>query len=305
MKIYDCFTFFDELDILEFRMRLLNPYVDYFVISELGVTYRGEKTEPIFLKNRERFSEYLDKVIYVTSDFIPEDKGDGDWSIEFWQRNCIMKGLASCTPEDIVMISDVDEIPHPKIFKHFDKINVYPNLRNNTIRKIFYALGTQNRNHVMQMLKKGKLEDIIEFCPVACHQRFFYYFLNCESLKSEWNGTVICKYKNLCMPQKMRDIRSKIPVIKNAGWHFSNLGGLKKIKSKLKDSMNDLRQEIIDKAKTIMDDDNYLLECIEDGKDIFGRKGKSFEFKFILPEGLGIPHLECLFPNYKEYIHMK
>lgn len=117
MAIYDCFTFFDELDILDFRLNLLDKYVDYFVISELGVTYRGEKTTPIFLKNKERFKKFEDKIIYVTSDYVPKDKGNGDWSIEFWQRNCIAKGLNNCRPDDIVMISDVDEIPNPYIFK--------------------------------------------------------------------------------------------------------------------------------------------------------------------------------------------
>lgn len=304
MAIYDCFTFFDELDVLEFRLNFLNNYIDYFVIVELGVTYRGKKIDPVFLNNKKRFEKFLHKIIYVSSDYIPKNYGDGDWSIEYWQRNCIMKGLVSCKPNDIIMISDVDEIPNPNIFRNFEDIWVYPNLKNNSLRKILFCFDNYNRNTALKLLKKQKLNEAIKVAPVACRQRLFYYYLNCEAKKNNWNGTVICEYQNMRMPQGMRNLKSRIPIINNAGWHFSNLGGLEKIKSKLANSMNDDRKEILDRAKKIRDDDQFILSCIEKGIDIFGRSGEEFDFSFIPIEDIRINRIPELFPHFENYIHM-
>lgn len=186
--------------------------------------------------------------------------------------------------------------------KKLDKTMVYPELKGNALRKVLYAIGNYGKKDAKTVLCKSRLMDALEICPVACRQRLFYYYLNCEAKKAKWHGTVLCKYKNLSMPQIIRNIRSRIPAIHNGGWHFSNLGGIQKIKSKLINSLNDDRQDIKDMAKTIAYDD-YLLECINQGKDIFGRIGESYEFSFIPPNEIGIKNLESIFPNFEKSIH--
>ena len=303
MAIYDCFTFYDELDILEFRLEMLYKYVDYFVLSELPYTYHGEKTEPVFKKNFSRFERYKAKIIYVTSEYSPEYKGYGDWEIEYWHRNCMIKGLSGCKPDDLIMISDVDEIPNPKILRNLDHVYVKPCLSKNFIRKILYILGNYNRSQILNMIHVQRFKDVIQYAPVSFRQRMFYYFLNCEAAKMDWRGTVVSRYDNLCMPEKLRELRGKLPVIENGGWHFSNFGGVQKLKSKLKNSMNDYSVDLIRNAQSIAKDDELIEKCICEGKDIFGRSGKEYHFEFISPDQIGIKNINKKFPEYERYVH--
>ena len=126
MKIFDCFMYFDEEMILDLRLNILNKYVDYFVIVESTFTHRGEKRELKF--NQNKFESFKDKIIYLIYDQVPEnvkninekdtEKQKSSKLImnaifrENSQRNFISKGLKIAESEDIVLISDVDEIPN-------------------------------------------------------------------------------------------------------------------------------------------------------------------------------------------------
>lgn len=110
-KIYDCFTFFNELDLLEIRLNTLKDVVDYFVLVESTKTFSGKDKELYFLKNKKRFAAFMDRIIHVVVDDMPQDANR--WGREFYQRNAIMRGLTNCNPDDIIIISDVDEIPDP------------------------------------------------------------------------------------------------------------------------------------------------------------------------------------------------
>jgi beta-1,4-mannosyl-glycoprotein beta-1,4-N-acetylglucosaminyltransferase len=111
--IYDCFTFYNELDILEIRLSLLYPHVDFFVITEAGRTFRSNAKEFIFERHRDRFGDYLDKIIYIRVNDMPAD--NDPWVNEGFQRNCITRGLQSCRDDDRIIISDIDEIWDPRI----------------------------------------------------------------------------------------------------------------------------------------------------------------------------------------------
>lgn len=63
--VYDCIPFFNELDILNLRLHILDPYVDRFIIEESTRTFSGEPKELCFEKNREMFREFLPKIDYV------------------------------------------------------------------------------------------------------------------------------------------------------------------------------------------------------------------------------------------------
>ena len=68
MAIWDCFTFFNELDILELRLRELAPVVDRFVIAEATKTFANEAKPVHFAENRARFAEFLPKIVHVVKD---------------------------------------------------------------------------------------------------------------------------------------------------------------------------------------------------------------------------------------------
>lgn len=108
MKIYDCFTFYNELDLLEIRLDELSNSVDIFVIVEANVTFQGKDKPLYFYDNRRRFAKYADKIRHV----VVEDVAaiDDPWQREWAQRNAIKRGLGDAEDGDSVIVSDVDEI---------------------------------------------------------------------------------------------------------------------------------------------------------------------------------------------------
>jgi beta-1,4-mannosyl-glycoprotein beta-1,4-N-acetylglucosaminyltransferase len=226
MKIFDCFMFYDEELLLDIRMNILNEFIDYFVIVESRYFHNGLKRELKF--NIDNHSKFKDKIIYLVHDQQPDNiqtinSDDNDDTIsrkkiinahlrENNQRNFIEKGLDKSDNEDLILISDVDEIP---------------NLEKMDFKKI-----------------KNKI--------IMFEQNIFYYKFNRYLPEFKWHGTKACKKKNLIHPQWLRNIKSnKYPFfridtffsdskyinkcyIKNGGWHFSNLKDSKDIELKLK-----------------------------------------------------------------------
>jgi hypothetical protein len=108
MKIYDCFTFYNELDLLEIRLEELYDHVDCFVIVEANTTFTNKPKPFNFEVNIERFTQYLDKIRYIKVEDMPGDQDP--WVNERFQRNQIMRGLDDAETNDIVVVTDVDEI---------------------------------------------------------------------------------------------------------------------------------------------------------------------------------------------------
>ena len=226
MKIFDCFMYFDEELILDLRLNALNKFVDHFVIVESTFNHKGEKRALKF--DKQKFKEFKDKIIYIVFDAEPRQiqevkKNDDETtkSIKYinnaqfrenGQRNCIYEGLSNANQDDIIMISDVDEIP---------KLN--------------------------QIDFKNIKEKIILF-----KQDMFYYKFNLTIPNFKWTGTKVCKFKNLKSPQWLRNIKdrkypffrvdiffsntnySSVKLIQDGGWHFSNIKSAKEIEYKLR-----------------------------------------------------------------------
>ena len=172
--------YFDEEVVLDLRLNSLNEYVDYFVIVESIFTHKGDKRELKF--NHKKFEKFKNKIIYLVSDKEPEGlfkikdpKNDHGAYImnallrENGQRNFITEGLKLAEDEDLILISDVDEI-----------IN---------LEKIDFS--------------KYK-EKIIQF-----KQEMFYYKFNLKLPNLNWTGTKGCKKKNLISPQWLRNVKDK------------------------------------------------------------------------------------------------
>ena len=226
MKIFDCFQFFDENMMLDLRLNILNKYVHKFIVVENSFMHSGLKKKPVF--NIKNFSKFKDKIIYILVDELPKglydtkkiknmsERGnriiDNTLMIEHAQRNSILKGLNEAEDNDLIIISDVDEIP---------------NLQENDL--------------------KIANKKIIHF-----KQKMFYYKFNLKYGSLPWFGSRACRKKYLRSPQWLRDTKSRkyplwrldilfskskynnIKFIENGGWHFVNIKTPEEIEKKLK-----------------------------------------------------------------------
>lgn len=226
MKVYDCFTYFDEDLILDIRLNYLNNYVSKFVIVECLYNHRGEKKN--FKFNIKNFIQFKDKIIYIKIFEKPknllkiykyDDKNNlssknilNGYIWDNYQRNKIIEGLKDANNNDFILVSDIDEIPD---------------------------------------LKKIDL-NLIEKKIIFFEQKIFYYKFNLIYPKKIWVGTRGCKKKYLISPQWLRDLKAKkynfyrldvlfskkkyfnTYFVKNGGWHFTNIKTAKEIYKKFK-----------------------------------------------------------------------
>lgn len=181
--------FFDEFELLDLRMSIMDPYVDYFVLVESSYSHTGNR-KPLYFN--ERLKEFnCKKIRHIIVDEKPMDVA---WDNENFQRNNITRGLFDADPDDIIVVSDVDEIPNP--------IAIINNLN---------------------LLKKRKI--------FSLKQKMFYFYIN-FMLKERWRGPAVCKKKNMKSPQWMRKKRFGFSV-NNGGWHYGYLGGENKVRQKI------------------------------------------------------------------------
>ena len=246
MKIYDCFMYFDEELILDLRLNILDKFVDYFVIVESIFTHRGEKRNLKF--NINKFKKFESKIVYLVYDQEPsqiekivskdtEDEKSRKYIMnalfrENAQRNFINGALNNLDNEDVILVSDVDEIPNLKGI-NFEE-------------------------------KKSKI--------ILFKQDMLYYKFNLKLPNLAWTGTKACKKKYFKSAQWLRNVKDrKYPFyrvdtyfsekkyincefIENGGWHFTNIKTANQIKQKLESYLhhiefdkNPLSAEEIDK----------------------------------------------------------
>ena len=116
--IYDCFSFFNELDLLEIRLTTLDKVVNKFVLVESHYTHTGQPKPLYYAENINRFSKFNEKIIHIIADDFPDIPGatyrEMAWIRENWQRNAILRGLPKNVKDnDYLIIADLDEIPRP------------------------------------------------------------------------------------------------------------------------------------------------------------------------------------------------
>ena len=261
MKIFDCFMYFDEEVVLDVRLNTLDKYVDYFVIVESSFSHKGDNKNLMF--NHNKFEKFKNKIIYLVYDKQPkgieavnendsEDEKSRKYILnaarrENGQRNFIQNGLNKAEDNDIILISDVDEIPN------FESIN---------LEKI-----------------KNQL--------IFFEQSLFYYKLNRYLPNFIWYGTKGCKKKYLKSPQWLRNIKNKKFLfwrldtllsdtkymnkyyINSGGWHFSNLKNAEDIEIKLKSYLHHRDYEVEELGLKKI---NELIKNNQTVYDMFGDK---------------------------------
>lgn len=277
IKIYDIFTFFNELELLQMRLEILNPHVDYFVIIECTETFSGKPKKLFYAENEKLFAKYKDKIIHYVTNEVPateaamrarlNDKkiskldreiinsalisdnvppGQLHWLKEFYQKESIKKALLGLHDDDICFIGDVDEIWSPGAIIDYER------------------------------------DDIFKLC-----QDVYVYYLNNRS-NEPWAGTLVAKYKhikNACLNHLRTASKTKYTYIKDGGWHFTNQGGTKRIRQKLESyGHQEFNNEVIK---------SDLENKIKANKDFIGRN-----FRFSIDES-GLP--DYLLQNKEKY----
>ena len=260
--IYECIIFFNELDLLEIRLNELKDVVDKFVIVEASFTFSSKPKPFYFEENKDRYSKFLDKIIYVKVEelpyFAPKKRRMGTvhnrHEVEHYQRNCTWDGLLNCNDKDIILIGDIDEIPLA------DSILEAKNILTN------------------------KADSVVCF-----RQKHFNYFFNGVCVRdghiSPWYGQIATTYKNfkkvgthsimddnisspmvLRMSKDGNRLKNSI-ILEDAGWHFSYLGGIDEIVKKVES----FAHEEFDTPEFLSED--VLEKRLSEGEDIFGRDG--------------------------------
>ena len=268
-KIYDCFSYWDEDLLLDLRFNTLNNYVDYFVIVEGNKTWQNNSKKLRF--DISKFSKFKNKIIYVPVEDMPD--GDNPYLRENFQRNCISRGLKKSLEHDLIIISDLDEIPNP--------------------------------------LMLDKFKSNMKFAVFK--QMHFYYKFNMHStINPFWYGSRICVKKFLKSPQWLRDLKfKKRPfwridkfrlnnIIDKGGWHFCNLKSAKELLYKYQNlcETNDpyVFKEKIDPKHL---DVKEIEKKISKGEDIIGRNER---YKFIDIDDNYPPYIKMNKDKYKDWI---
>jgi len=235
MKIIDCFTFYNEIDLLYYRLSILYEHVDYFIIVEANQTFSGKEKSLYYLNNIHLFEKFKDKIIHIVVNLpfkypnIDYHKNE-QWINEKYQRNSINNGIKklSLNNDDLIIISDLDEIPNP---------NILIQIKDNKIK-----------------INDGKIL-----------QLDMYYYNLYSKHHDKWYHSKIVSYNTYIKttPEAIR--HSKIQVIENAGWHLSYFGDANFISNKIK---NFSHQEFNSETYT---DNDKIQNRINKSSDLFGR----------------------------------
>ena len=219
--IYDCFSFFNELDLLEIRLNVLKDVVDKFVLVEAGETHTGKPKPLYFKENASRFAAFRERIVYICIEKFP-DICRTDWGRENYQRNAIAKGLIDAKDDDVVLVSDLDEIPRPEaIAKCVGKPGV------TVFDQTYYAFYLNYRNVRQQWWHGTRMVSYKDFCHA-----FDGVEVMRDEFLPEWvnEGTTASKFRCRRLPRSRGGQR----IVKNGGWHFTCLGGAEAVLAKMK-----------------------------------------------------------------------
>ena len=283
MKIFDCFMYFDEEQILDLRLNVLYNEVDYFVIVESIYNHKGEQRDLLF--DIQKFQKFKEKIIYLIYIEIPRQvefiKEEDDERVkgrkyimnalyrENAQRNYILEGLKNANKEDLILVSDVDEIPK------------------------------------LSSLDLNKIKDEI----ILFKQDMFYYKYNLTLPNFKWTGTKAIRKKKLNSPQWLRNVKDRkypffridtvfsdkkyinIKIIEDGGWHFSNIKSPEMIEHKLRSY---LHHREFDEVSLSVEEINELVKKKQAIYDLRVDKKSNKVGKGLILENFDIEKL----PNY-------
>lgn len=283
MKIYDCFTFFNEFDVLDIRFNELASVVDYFVLVEATKTFRGDQKPLYFAENKDRYAAFSDRIIHIIVNDMPVPVKDNRWPLEKYQRQAIAKGLTKCALNDVILISDADEIPSAEVVKDIclkiSKNSIIFDLKEN-ISSFLISLHNIFKVSLIQRVMKKVIKLILpKYRIIKCLHKHYEYFLN-GYVNDHVEGTTIIRFSALQRlfnsdTDAARWLRN-IPYIPiSNGWHFSYLGSAETIAQKI----HSFSHNEYDKPQYT--NLQHIETMIEQGDNIFGKTGTAHKIKYV------------------------
>jgi len=298
MKIYDGFLFFNELDLLEIRLNVLNEVVDQFILVESSVTHQGSPKPFIFEENKERFSKFLHKINHIKITNTPEDfinlpqmgfttyeeqifstiynhiknsklfdrATQQHFGRDFFQKECIKLGMKEAKEEDILLSADLDEIPNPEVLKRLDEF-FEPDQ--------FYTFNQTHYSYYLNMLHYSHIDNSA----------------GSNIINTNWKGTRMGTWGKI-KDYSINELRAQNNNdIINSGWHFSWMGGIDRVKIKL--------QSYSHKENNQM----YILENVD---KMLNTSDTIFDFKGdrSIKVEIGYDHPEWLIQNQNKFKHL-
>jgi beta-1,4-mannosyl-glycoprotein beta-1,4-N-acetylglucosaminyltransferase len=216
MKIIDSFIFYNELDLLLYRLSILDKFIDKFILVESKYTFSGVEKPLYYNENKDKFIKFNNKIIHIILDDLPfkfpniNYNENEQWKNEYYQRNSIKKGIDiiynNLNDDDIIITSDVDEIPNPNILKN-----------------------TKDNNLVFNDKTLNRLE----------LDMYYYNLYYRIGEGNNWHGIKLMNfytYKNIHLSfQDMRvwEHNNYVPIIEKGGWHLSYFGDISYIINKI------------------------------------------------------------------------
>ena len=291
MKIYDCFIFYNEFELLELRLKSLWEVVDCFVIVEADRTLANEPKPFYFWERQDEFREFFPKIRHLPVEMNVPFKGVGDWSIEHAQRDAILYGLADAAPDDLVFISDADEFPAPDILQQIYKDKV-PAIVDHRLPD--YG----GRRKSVQCATVKTAAELLEEYPLVMEQNFHYYYF--DLIQGKWRGTILTKRKNLTTPQELRDLRNDLPRVGvGGGYHFSYMGGAERVINKMTSIVDGNAAVVYSGGKLL--DKNHVEKSLANGTDIYNRAGRAAAKPYDA-KNIRLPYLDEFLRKYPYFL---
>ena len=251
-KVYDCFMFSNELELLNFRFEYLSPYVDFFVLVESRKTTQGNLKPLFYNDNKSKFKKHIHKIKHLIVDDFPT--GAVPHTIETIQRNAMISSLVDCNVHDLILISDLDEIPNlnkmPK--KLYDGV-VYHFLQD----QLIYFANVYKEKHIIW---EGGTK-VVTYKTIRDNlldEAFVHYG---PTFLSEYNeGSTLTKVR----------LYRKTNFIYNSGYHLTYFGGTNRIIQKMKTFSH---PELIKSGKYTK---KFIIHNLSNGIDIFDSNQKIY-----------------------------
>ena len=219
---YDCFSFFNEVDLLEIRLNTLDKVVDKFILAESTLTHTGVPKPLYYAENKERFAKFNGRIIHiVVNDFPPFPNTSATemaWIRENWQRNALIRGLPKeATDDDYVIISDLDEIPSPDAVI---RAKAHKGVTRLYLTMFYYFLNYKNYTYPIWCLGPQVLP-----LKILCD--------NTATFDANYSTFIDPRVNKGITPTVVRFMTPE-HIITNAGWHFSYCGGIVSVQSKIR-----------------------------------------------------------------------
>lgn len=249
--VYDLIMVNTELDFLEIRLNTLYDHVDYFVVVESPKTFQMGAKDLILKQNWDRFAKYHDKIIYHQLQF-PEGFNPPDaWEVENLQRDAMfdqvlpyLTGVKAPVYGDVILVSDVDEIPRPSTV--------------NVLRACHFPLR------------------------LTLYSRFYYYSFQFLHDGREWQhpqATIFRGKDGTIRPTHLRNGNGGIPILRefqkgsfaNSTWHCSSCFS----------TVAEFQNKTASFSHVWMNNEKYrdpkrIAEAVRNGKDVWGRRADTF-----------------------------